>query len=60
MDIVGGGVDVFTTRHLAIRPEIDAIVVRRQSRSYVVTAVTMHVAYHFEEHPATPAARGRK
>jgi hypothetical protein len=53
--VVGGGVNVFTSRHWAIRPEIEAIVVRRQSRSHVVTAVTMGVAYHFEEHPVTPA-----
>lgn len=53
--VVGGGVDVFTSQHWAIRAEIEASVVRRQSRSYVVTAVTMGVAYHFEEHPVTPA-----
>jgi hypothetical protein len=52
--VVGGGVNVFTSRHWAIRPEVEAIVVRRQSRSYVVTAVTVGVAYHFEEHPVTP------
>jgi hypothetical protein len=53
--VVGGGVSVFTSRHWAVRPEIEATVVRRQSRSYVVTALTMGVAYHFEEHPITPA-----
>ena len=53
--VLGGGVNVFASRHLAIRPEIEAIVVRRNSRSHIVTAVTMHVAYHFEDHPITPA-----
>jgi hypothetical protein len=57
--VVGGGVSVFTSRHWAVRPEIEATVVRRQSRSYVVTAVTMGVAYHFEEHPVTPAGERR-
>jgi hypothetical protein len=52
--VVGGGVNVFASRHWAVRPEIEATVVRRQSRSYVVTAVTMGVAYHFEEHPVAP------
>lgn len=53
--LVGGGVDVFTSRHLAIRPEIEAMIVRRQSQSHVVTAVRVHLAYHVEEHPVTPA-----
>jgi hypothetical protein len=57
--VVGGGVNVFATRHWAIRPQIEAIVVRRQSRSYVVTAMTLGVAYHFEEHPVTPAVERR-
>ena len=53
--VVGGGLNLFATRHIALRPEIEAMVVRRQSRSHVVTAVMMHVAYHFEDHPVTPA-----
>lgn len=59
--VVGGGINLFATRHIALRPEIEAMVVRRESRNHVVTAVTMHVAYHFEDHPVTPArvrARG--
>jgi hypothetical protein len=58
--IAGGGVNVFVSRHVAFRPQIEAIVVRRQSRSHVVTAVTMQVAYHFEEHIITPATPGTR
>lgn len=57
--VIGGGVDVFRTRHIALHPEIQATVVTRQSRTYVVTTVTMHVAYHFEDHPITPARERR-
>ena len=49
--IVGGGVNVFVGRHVAIRPDIEAKIVRRDSQSYVVTALSVHLAYHFEEHP---------
>jgi hypothetical protein len=55
--VVGGGLNVFLSRHWAIAPEIEATVVRRQSRSYFVTAVTMGVAYHFEDHLITPGQR---
>jgi hypothetical protein len=52
--VLGGGVNVFATRHLAIRPELTAAIVQRQGRSHVVTAVVMQIAYHFEEHAITP------
>jgi hypothetical protein len=52
--VVGAGVNVFPTRHFAMRPEIEAIIVMRSSQTYVVTTVTMHVAYHFEDHPVSP------
>jgi hypothetical protein len=55
--VFGGGVNVFTTRHLAIRPQFEAIVVRRESHSRLVTAVTVHLAYHIENHPVTPGRR---
>jgi hypothetical protein len=53
--IVGGGVNVFIARHLAIRPDVEAKVVRRNAQNYVVTAVSVHMAYHFEDHPITPS-----
>jgi len=53
--VVGDGVNVYVSRHVAIRPEIEAIAIRRDGRGHVVTAVTIHLAYHFEEHPITPS-----
>ena len=55
--VLAGGVNAFLNRHWAIRPDVQEIVVLRRSRSYVVTAVAFHVAYHFEDHPVTPMAR---
>lgn len=55
--VVGGGARVFATRQWSIEPEVAATIVRRASRSHVVTAVSVSVAYHFEEHPITPATR---
>ena len=53
--IVGGGVHLFVTRHVAIRPDVEAKFVRRDSQNYVVTAFSVHLAYHFEDHPITPS-----
>jgi hypothetical protein len=55
--IVGGGVNLFVRPHVAIRPDIQAKVVRHGSRSYVVTTVAVHLAYHFETHPITEGHR---
>jgi hypothetical protein len=55
--VVGGGVNVFTSRHWSIRPSVDATIVFRDSESYVVTVAAVGVAYHFEDHPITPARR---
>jgi hypothetical protein len=49
--VVGGGVNLFTTRHWVISPEVETILLRRHSRTHAVTSITAHVAYHFEEHP---------
>jgi hypothetical protein len=55
--IVGGGVNAYVSRHWAVRPEIAATAIRRDGRGHVVTTVTLHLAYHFEEHPITPDRR---
>jgi hypothetical protein len=55
--VVGGGVNLFVSRHLAIRPDVEAMIVMRNSRSHVVTAATVHLAYHFEDHPVTPRVK---
>jgi hypothetical protein len=52
--ILGAGVDLFLNRHVTIRPDVEAKIVRRNSSNYVVTALSVHVAYHFEDHPITP------
>ena len=55
--IVGGGANLFVTPHVAIRPDLHATIVRRDSRSYVVTTVAVHLAYHFETHQVTQGHR---
>jgi hypothetical protein len=55
--VFGSGVNAFVSRHWAIRPDVREMVVLRNSRSYFVTAVAVHVAYHFEDHPVTPKVR---
>jgi hypothetical protein len=57
--VFGGGVNVFLNRHFAIRPDVEAMVVMRDSHSYVVTTAAVHLAFHFEDHPVTPSRRGR-
>jgi hypothetical protein len=51
--VVGGGVNLIASRHMAIRPDVEAKIVRRNSENYVVTAVSIHLAYHFDDHPVT-------
>jgi len=58
--VLGGGVNVFVTRQLAFGPELGVIVVRAGGHGHVVTTVTMHLTYHIEEHPITPAGRARR
>jgi hypothetical protein len=57
--VFGGGLTIFRSRHVAIHPAAEAIVVRRDAQSYVVTSVTVHVSYHFELHPSPPSGSRR-
>jgi hypothetical protein len=50
----GGGVTVFVTPHIAIEPEVETMIVHRESHNYFMTAVAVHMAYHFESHPGGP------
>jgi hypothetical protein len=50
--IVGIGLNVFFTPHLALRPDMGVRLVRGDSQTYLVSALMVHLAYHFEEHPA--------
>jgi hypothetical protein len=51
---VGGGVDVFLERHLALRPDVRVLLVRGPSETRAVPVYGLHLAYHFEEHVITP------
>ena len=51
MMIVGAGVNIFTTPHFAVRPQVEAFIVASGGRRYVATAVTVRVAYNLENHP---------
>jgi hypothetical protein len=55
----GGGLNLYVSRHWALRPEVLATVVLRDGRSFVVTTGAVRLAYHFEDHPITPSAKGR-
>jgi hypothetical protein len=48
--ILGGGVNLLVAPHVTIRPDVEAKIVRRDSQNHVVTALSVHLAYHFEDH----------
>jgi outer membrane protein with beta-barrel domain len=49
--VVGGGVNMFVSRHLAIRPDFQTTIVSRDADHYIVNSASVHLAYHFEPHP---------
>lgn len=51
---VGGGVDLFLRRHVALRPDVRVLLVRGNSDTRAVAVYGVHLAFHFEEHPITP------
>ena len=57
--ILGGGVNVFVSRHWAIRPDVGLTIVKDHGASFLIPGVTVHAAYHFEDHPVTPSRPGR-
>lgn len=54
---LGGGVDMFLANHLALRPEVTVLLVTTRSDTRTVPVYGVHLAYHFESHPITPAGR---
>jgi hypothetical protein len=56
--LFGGGVSLFASRRIAIRPEVETLLVRNSGQNYFVTSVAARFIYHFEDRPVTPA-RGR-
>jgi hypothetical protein len=57
--VFGGGVSLFASRRISLRPDVETMLVRADGQSYFVTTVAVRLAYHFEEHPVTPARRFR-
>ncbi len=57
--VFGAGADVFVSRNLAIRPDVEAMVVLRSSASHIAAAIRFNVVYHIEDHPVTPARASR-
>lgn len=55
--IAGGGVSLFLSRRVAIRPDVEAAILFADGSSHVVTTVAVRFVYHFEHHPVTPARR---
>jgi hypothetical protein len=51
---VGGGLDIYLRRHLALRPDVRLLVVNRDADVHHVSVFGLHLAYHFEDHPVTP------
>ena len=52
--VLGGGVNLFAARHIAVRPQVDVFIVARDSQQYAVYTASVQIAYHFENHPITP------
>lgn len=53
--LFGGGVNLFASRRVAIRPEIETLFLRNGGQNYFVTSVAARFVYHFEDRPITPA-----
>ena len=52
--VFGGGISMFASRHVSIRPEVEAMVVHEDGRTRTTTSIAVRVAYHFETHRVTP------
>jgi hypothetical protein len=57
--VFGGGFNLAAGRRVSVRPDVESMVVMRGGRARVITAVRMHLVYHFEDHPVTPSRTGR-
>jgi hypothetical protein len=47
---LGAGINVFASRHIALQPAVEAMIVPADSQTYTVTMITMRLTYHFEDH----------
>jgi hypothetical protein len=55
--IAGGGVDIHLSRRVSLRPQGDAMWVFDHGTSRIMPAFTLHLAFHFDEHPITSSRR---
>ena len=55
--VFGGGVSLFASRRISIRPEVETMLVRRDGQNYFVTSLAARFAYHFGDRPTTPAVQ---
>ena len=53
--VFGGGLNLFLSRAVAIRPSIEGLFVFRGSRHQLITTGGLNIAYYFEHRPVTPA-----
>jgi hypothetical protein len=53
----GGGVSLYLSQRLALRPQAGLTLVFRDGRQHTVGNLVLHVVYHFENHPVTPVAK---
>lgn len=55
----GAGLNILVSRHVAVRPAVELTTVFRDRNTFTMTAGVVRVAYHFENHPVTPASNPR-
>jgi len=55
--VFGGGVSLFATRKISLRPEVEVTTVWNAGKTYTMTSAAVRFAYHFELHRVTPAVR---
>jgi len=55
--VAGAGMNIFVSRHFAVRPDAETFIVFRDRRSHVVTTLSLHAVFHIESHPVTPRVR---
>lgn len=55
---LGGGINIFVSRHFSLQPAVEALIVTDDGRAYTLGAASFRIVYHFEDHPVTPS-RGR-
>jgi hypothetical protein len=48
----GGGANIFVSSHIAIRPQVDLLLVTTSDDSRPMAVYGVHLAYHFESHKA--------